>query len=322
MSSVESHVPSPDAEAPEPYAPSLEPATDGDSRAAEYVQAPPAAAPRDMSPSSAEPAATGTPREPGGFVYAIGQIDARYPSLGVEKEFNQVASLMPTKNLTERQVLKRVIEEDANRYLARSLCWLMLIGGLETYILSPRDPADFKLLIDAYRAKPDPGDVDVVIGVRGPIAPPEACNGIAVPIVAFDQLYSFTRKTLVDAIPAPQVATDFDDAHFRTTADDMFTRIIQMADNAGAIDEHRALNYLAVRSPTIYTQAAVAHARNASVTGVEVRTSRLSGVRNVVDVIFSYTDRQTDVVEKFFARVDVTEQYPFLVTPLSQFFES
>jgi hypothetical protein len=312
----------PDAVAPEPVAPLLEPAANGGSRSADFVEASPAVAARDVTPSVSERAPATAPREAGAFVYAIGQIDARYPSLGIEREFSQVSAQMNTQHLTERQVLKQVIVEPVNRYLARSLCWLLLIEGLETYILAPRDPADFQFLIDAYREKPDAGDIDLVIGVRGPIAPPEACNGVAVPIVVFDQLYSFPRKTLVDAIPVPESIADSDAAQFRTTADEVFGRIIQMADNAGAIDEHRALNYLAVRYPRLYTAAAEAHARNASVTGVEVRPSRLSGVRNVVDVIFSYTDRQTDVVEKWFARVDVTEEYPFLVTKLSQFFES
>jgi hypothetical protein len=56
-------------------------------------------------------------------------------------------------------------------------------------------------------------------------------------------------------------------------------------------------------------------------TGVEVRPSRLSGVRKIVDVVFSYANRQTDVAEKYFARVDVTEEFPFLVTKLSPFIE-
>ena len=56
-------------------------------------------------------------------------------------------------------------------------------------------------------------------------------------------------------------------------------------------------------------------------TGIEVRPSRLSGIRRVVDVIFSYTHRQTDVTEKYFVRVDVTEEWPFLITKLSPFFE-
>ena len=38
-----------------------------------------------------------------------------------------------------------------------------------------------------------PNDIDVVIGMRGPIAPPEMCNGLMIPIVAFDQIYIRAR---------------------------------------------------------------------------------------------------------------------------------
>ena len=93
-----------------------------------------------------------------------------------------------------------------------------------------------------------------------------------------------------------------------------------MADNAGATDAHRALNYLAVRYQAIYATAASAFARNASLTGVEVAPSALSATRNVVEVIFSYTDRSTDVVEKFFVRVDVTDEFPYLVTKMSPYY--
>jgi hypothetical protein len=52
-----------------------------------------------------------------------------------------------------------------------------------------------------------------------------------------------------------------------------------------------------------------------------VQASPLSGVRKIVDVIFSYTNRQTDVVDKLFVRVDVTDEFPFLVTKLSPYFD-
>jgi hypothetical protein len=38
-------------------------------------------------------------------------------------------------------------------------------------------------------------------------------------------------------------------------------------------------------------------------------------------VIISYTNRQTDVTEKYLVRVDVTEEFPFLVTKLSPYYE-
>lgn len=56
-------------------------------------------------------------------------------------------------------------------------------------------------------------------------------------------------------------------------------------------------------------------------TAVDVRSSALSGVRNIVDVIFSLTNRTTDVVEKQFLRVDVTEEFPFMVTRLSPYYD-
>jgi hypothetical protein len=108
---------------------------------------------------------------------------------------------------------------------------------------------------------------------------------------------------------------------FEPTAQELFSRIMQMADNTGATDEHRAVNYLAVRYPAIYATTADAYARNSSLTAVEVRPSRLSNARKVVDVIFSYVNRQTDVLEKFFVRVDVTEEFPFLVTKMSPYYD-
>jgi hypothetical protein len=211
-----------------------------------------------------------------------------------------------------------VLSQRQNRYLARQLCWVLTIEGLEAYILVPRDPADFDLVIEAVRPAPSPLDVDVVIGMRGPIAQPQICNGLMVPIVAFDQIYSFDRDSLLKSIPRPKELTAKD---FGPAVEELFMRIMQLADNAGATDEHRALNYLAVRYPAIYAMAAEAFARNSALSAVEVRPSRLSGTRGIVDAIFSYSNRQTDVTEKYFVRVDVTEEFPFLVTKMSPYYD-
>lgn len=252
------------------------------------------------------------------FVFALGQVDPRFPSLAVEKEFAQVTGRVDTAGQTDHQTLHTVLADRANRYLARQMCWVFTIEGLETYLLTPRDPADFELLIEAVRAGPRPVDVDAVIGVQGPIASPEACNGLMVPIVVFDQLYSFDRDGFIHQIPRPE---DRPEEEFRATAAELLDRIMQIADNAGATDEHRALNYLAVRYPTIYTRAAEAHGAESALTAVEARRSHLSGARTIIDVIFSYTHRRTDVTEKYFVRVDVTEEFPFLVTKLSAYYD-
>ncbi len=252
------------------------------------------------------------------YVYAIGRIELRFPNQSVEKEFAQVVGRDKSSGLTDRQTMHAVLSKPENRYLIRQLCWVMSIGGLETYIMVPRDPGDANLLVEALRSQPSPMDLDCVIGVRGPIAPPELCNGLMVPIVIFDQIYSFDRDALVKSIPKPEKTSAKD---FAPAAGELFDRIMQLTDNAGATDEYRALNYLAVRYHRIYEVVAEAFARNESLTAVGVQPSSLSGTRKLVDAVFSFTNRNTDVVSKFSVRVDVTEEFPFLVTKLSPYYD-
>ena len=252
------------------------------------------------------------------YVLAIGRVEMRFPTLAVEKEFAQATGRADTKGLTDRAAAHAVLSERSNRYIARQVCWVFSIEGLETYILVPRDPADYDQLLEAVRPQPSPLDLDVVVGVRGPIAPPEMCNGLMVPIIVFDQIYSFDRDTLIKAIPRPAKTTA---KEFGPAAEELFDRIMLAADNAGATDEHRALNYLAVRYPAIYATAADAFGRDSSLSAVDVQPSALSSTRSVVEVILSFTNRNTDVVEKFFTRVDVTEEFPFLVTKMSPYFD-
>jgi PatG Domain len=277
-----------------------------------------AVSPQACSTCGTAPANNGGTVAPPTWVYTIGNIEARFPSVSVEKEFAQATGRDKTAGLTDRQALHAVLLKSENRYLVRQLCWVMTIEGLETYILVPRDPADFNLLVEALRPNPQPWDLDIVIGSRGPIAAPGMCNGLMVPIVAFDQIYSFDREALIKSIPKPEKTSA---KEFAPAAEELFDRILQMTDNAGATDEHRALNYLAVRYQAIYAKAAEYFAQNCSLTGVNVQTSALSGTRKLLDVIFSYTNRNTDVVDKCFVRVDVTDEFPFLVTKLSPYYD-
>ena len=231
---------------------------------------------RGAEQSAAQPARRpDTPAVRGGtetathpYVYAIGTVEPRFPTLAAEKEFAQATGRAEeTAGLTDREATHSVLSERANRYLVRQLCFVMTIQGLETYILRPRDPADFELLVEAVRPAPRPTDVDVVIGLRGPIAPPEMCNGLMVPIVAFDQLYSFDVDSLIQGIPRPEDTPEDQEERFRSAAEELYYRIVQVADNAGATEEHRALNYLTVRYDRIYAKTAEMFEQNASLAG-------------------------------------------------------
>jgi hypothetical protein len=255
----------------------------------------------------------------GTWVYTLGTISLRFPSISIERELMQAISRGNAKGLTDPQAFREALLRPENRYLVRQLCWVFSVEHVETYILSPRDPADYLLLVEALRPNPSPADLDVVIGMRGPVAPLQACAGLQVPVVVFDQLYSFDRDTLLNSIPRPGNTPA---KQFRPMAEEVLQRIIEMTGNTGATDEHRAVNYEAVRDPAIYHRAAEEFSQNSSLTCVEARPSLLSGARRIVDVIFGYTNRTTDVISKFRVRVDVTDEFPFLVSKLSPYFES
>jgi hypothetical protein len=293
----------------------IAPPTDSNSGSALRPPVTPAA----CSNCGSTPAPHGNGMTAPSYVFAIGRVEMRFPSLSVEKEFAQATARADTKKLTDRKTIHAVLREPANRYIARQVCWVLTIEGLETYILVPRDPADYSQLLDAVRPVDSPLDIDVVVGIKGPIAPPEMCNGLMVPIVMFDQIYSFDRDSLIESLPARKGAkSKADDVDAAT---ETFDRIMSLADNAGSTDEHRALNYLAVRYPEVYNIVAKAFEQDSSLTSVDVQPSALSGTRKVLDVIFSFTNRKTDVVEKQFTRVDVTEEFPFLVTKMSPYFD-
>jgi len=255
-------------------------------------------------------------------IYAIGRIKWRWSNRSVEEEVgraignltkDEMESLKKEDRLTEAGKLHYVLSRPENRYLARRSCWALTHQGVETYILQPRDPADYGLLVDAIcppppKSPPSKPPLRVVVGVRGPLTPPQACGGLRVHAVTFDRMFPFQLRHLV----APNGVSE-------AAAAELFDRIEQLTDNKGAKDRHRALNYLAVNHLPIYETFATGQMKNASLTGVEARPSRLSGDRRIVDVIFAYTDRGTTFVEKYIVRVDVTEEFPFLVSGLSRY---
>ena len=206
------------------------------------------------------PTCGGGAGSPASYVYAIGRIEARFPLSSIEKEFAQATGRAETAGQTDRQAFHHVLSQRENRYLARQLCWVLTVQGLETYILQPRDPADLDLLIEALAtARSGPMDQyghrasrpgraarllqradDPDRGVRPDLHLPDRCAHRGDP-QAGDE--SRTRS-----FGPPRGS---------------LRRIMQMTDNAGATDEHRALNYLAMRYPA-FTQGPPSIRRDSS----------------------------------------------------------
>jgi Subtilase family/PatG C-terminal/PatG Domain len=256
-----------------------------------------------------------------GFVYAIGTIEAEYPNTAIEREMQILAQhlrvdITPDRDLTTRPTENRhwqhaVLSKDPKltRYIARQLRWRLTIEDSPVFVLNPSDPSYFDDLIDALKrpkyASPErpagkrtakeavpieastvhAEDLDVVIGVTGPQTP----EGIA---VVMDQIFQLDRNQL-----APGGLACFS----------------QLADNHGLTDEDRAYNFLAARYKPPLSQV-----QGFELSGMRVTPSRLgSGTVRAI-----YTLRNTTMAEKeYFVRVDVTNEFPMIVSPWQLYLE-
>lgn len=251
------------------------------------------------------------------FVYALGQVNVKFPNLSVEKEYMQVSANV--KASSDRQRLIATLKQ--NSYLARAMCWVLTIDGVDTYILQPRTYQDFDQLVNALAAEPTSEDHNVVVGVKAGIAPATMCNGLLLPICKYDVIYAFDTDSLVKTLEQSLGAKSGADEGFRDAAVEVFRNLSSLTHTEGGTPEHRAITYLAVRYNAIYKQAAaLIHTGNAF-TGIEVRPAALGGeARTIVTVIFTFVNLQTNVTQKWACSVDVTEEFPFMATGLAQYF--
>jgi len=245
------------------------------------------------------------------YVYALGNVEGRFPNKSIENEYLHSLELPKTAIPIDNEAFYSVLSQPQNRYLARKLSWVLTMDGKPIYILLPTDPEGLDALLETIRPSASPLDRSVIIGRKGPIAPPGR-SGLEVPMVLIDHLFSFNFQKSIPPEP-------FADEKLRSSAEEMFQKMMQIANNKGATGKHRALNYLAVRYPAIYAKAAQELERNFSLTSVEA-DSTPSDSRKIISVVFSFSQRETGAVEKYFVRVDVTEEFPFVVTEMSPCF--
>lgn len=247
------------------------------------------------------------------FVYSIGRIAARFPSIDVEKELQQVVRQSETANLTDSQVLYEVLSRGENAYLAREMCWVFTVQGVETFTVVPRSGAELAELVNALQLAPSAGATNVLIGMRSGSAVVNSCAGLTLPVVSASKIYSFNLDEFVKELPLgkPQVAA----------GQELLDRITHLVDNVGDMDEHRAVNYLCLRHIAIYALVVEKFKKDYSLQTLGVAPTTTRSQRRIIDVTLTFASRKTDARESFGARVDVTGMYPFLLNPLRPVFD-
>jgi hypothetical protein len=240
---------------------------------------------------------------PDPWVYVIGDVDPKYPSLAVEKEAIGAMARAKVSGLSNDAALQKVLEAPGNEYIVREMCFVLLVQEVETYILVPRSPLDYPMLVEAAKS-----ELSAVIGSVGPIADPAVCNGLTLPYLIFDVVFNFDKPAFIADIPLPKGA---DEAKFRATANEIFGQIATLIPTGRGME--RALAYLFMKDPNLYQVIWNAYNQNAQLTSIETKPAPVNSTQNLVDVMITTTDRSTGVQNCVYARVATAHRLPYVV---------
>lgn len=262
-----------------------------------------------------------------GFAFAIGNLQPIFSSNSIQNEFSyacQQANVSPVASSSYYEILSQA----ENFYIAKEMCWLMQISGIDSYIVHPKTDAVLYDFIDSLNpAYLGNRTFDVIIGTRGPVASPQACNGLQLPVVSCELSYHFTFDMFVTAMRdaiAPGFKLQDEDDSLAIRVQEMLEFMLDKvnSEGEGATDSSRVINYLTIRVQQIYEMALSMH-MNVSPDGAEnpyflnsisVQPSRVNGNRNIQDVIFEYVNNYNSQSQWRYLRVDISGKYPFLVT--------
>ncbi len=296
------------------------------------------------------------------FIYVLGTVDIRFPDQSISEELQTVAITLGIEpdadpNAPLREWYYRVLSRPEARYVARKVCWILEVEGQPAYYLALRDLHDLSDLISClgrpevvdgpreprgvHQQQGNPlysEDLDLFVGSSS-LDPIDLCPGIAVPVLAVDQLCSFapgyqtrwferkpespkkqpgrSRRGASNPEESESIEPNPDDLKY------LFKTLVQSADNLGDTDEWRALNFLAARYQPLYERyIRMVTARDAWILdSVKVMRSRLARERHIVDPVFAFRNLQTGVTRKYFVRVDVSHMFPMIVNHIADYFD-
>jgi hypothetical protein len=261
-----------------------------------------------------------------GFVYAIGTIEAECPNVAIEREMQALAHDMaiavpasdpPIKPTEDREWQHAVLSGDGKsdrkskekksedrkraRYIARQLIWYLSIEGTKRFVLKVRDPSDLDELIDCL--------------ARPKYPPPERRGGRrAAKSPAIEPPFADDRDVAIGVLGSDDIAVLVDQIFTISPsqrAPEGIPYFSQLSDDYGLTDRDRAYNFLTARY-----QPPPSQGEGLEFHGMYVVPSRLSpGVGRIVRGIYTFRNKTTGVERKFFVRVDVTHEFPFIVTP-------
>ncbi|MEM7158573.1 MAG: S8 family serine peptidase [Myxococcota bacterium] len=263
-----------------------------------------------LVPQGIAPQACGCdPGPAAGFVYSTGTLDPRFPDEGDKKEF--------TSRAREQGVAPdnfyAVLSQRDNRFLARRICWALVVNERPAGILVPRSELELNDLIEALNPDLQPDPELAVTGTLGSTAPAEKCDGLEVPMVAIADLSYFTKDQLIKQLhdqvhlPAGATSSDLD------TAIQRIWTLLGIWREPGFNDEQRAKNYVALRTTNIYETTVQLSLPSSGAFWLQSATAssdQTEAGRSIVNVDFAYQNASGQT-QTWRAEIDVTNLFAF-----------
>lgn len=271
------------------------------------------------------------------YVYVIGHINAHFPNLSIEKEFQQAALLadQPITGLSTvsdevalAQVnqlpdldsqLYTLLSQPQYNYIARQMSWtLNNADNNQIYTLLPTSNQRLQQFIAAIAPQSDQQPQQVIL--VGSVLPDQ---GGTLPKVLVSNTTPANTSTLINVVANGQLTS-------QTQLNDLTAltlEILSLSANDGETDSDRALNYALYQHPLIYKMSYElgysVSSTSPNPSGYQLLNVRVllqnSGNRSVASIIFDYGGINTGARQSWYCTVDVTGEYPFLLTPWARY---
>jgi cyclic patellamide precursor peptide PatG len=260
-------------------------------------------------------------------IYAYGRVAAKFPSLSLEKEFYQALEIVSPRQpndqfdventvdvdvlnqeLNRTDLIYSVLSKPENIYIARDMVWVFedLANVLE-YVITPASDEQVTALVNA-------------------IAPGR--DGLAGALILIGEMVSGTAGSgLIDAPSVRLVALRKQLTPTAAGGDDgTFQQIQSLLLNTGANRGNRALNFVLLNHGDFYstTQNLLQPVRGTptaygfSIVGAETLVRKINQ-DEMVDVVFIYAPEASGSRIQYYASVNVTSLFPFIVVPFTKY---
>jgi hypothetical protein len=227
------------------------------------------------------------------FVYAIGLLRPVFGTEDLQQEYLAATKQLEVPTDDYYKVFNTIETPHDNpalsyrryRYIAEKMCWVLSINNVDTFIVIPASQLELDSFIDSLQ---DTSQTvySTIIGALGPIAPPQYCANMSLPL-AICQYIDFSTENA--------------------------TTKLMLKPTDGTSDTDRAINFLACNFTAISQKHADLIASNKpQLIAVASQLSSVESNRVIIDISLKYLNSQTKVQSNYHCGIDVTDQYPFV----------